>query len=236
MENQEIVALRQQMQELQALLALQQKESLQFQSANTSMIGQKEYQSPPAKQTIDDQQEKESIISSETSEQETGVKRTLSEASEGSTDASTDSSTSNSKKSKDFQQTFPRVNLLHERLSPKEFLIRLETNLPRDVMNSQLKTTFSKLQTFRESFIIPLSTQVPESKQIDLNDDYTSLINMIEFKDMFRSVFIDGCNVPRIGRRKDTPVIPDTNERAAYRNFISNCWFILGNNRKIKLH
>jgi hypothetical protein len=33
MENQEIVALRQQMQELQALLALQQKESLQFQSA-----------------------------------------------------------------------------------------------------------------------------------------------------------------------------------------------------------
>lgn len=128
------------------------------------------------------------------------------------------------------------MNLLHERLSPKEFLIRLETNLPRDVMNSQLKTTFSKLQTFRESFIIPLSTQVPESKQIDLNDDYTSLINMIEFKDMFRSVFIDGCNVPRIGRRKDTPVIPDTNERAAYRNFISNCWFILGNNRKIKLH
>lgn len=68
MENQEIVALRQQMQELQALLALQQKKSLQFQSANTSMIGQKEYQSPPAKQTIDDQHEKESIASSETSE------------------------------------------------------------------------------------------------------------------------------------------------------------------------
>ncbi len=232
MENQEIVALRQQMEELQALLALQQNQS---QSANTSMIGQNEYQSPPAKQTIDEQQEKESI-SSETSEQEAGVKRTLSEASEGSTDASTDSSSSNSKKSKDFQQTFPRVNLLHERLSPKEFLIRLETNLPRDVMDSQLKTTFSQLQTFRENFIIPLSTQVPESKQIDLNDDYTSLINMIEFKDMFRSVFIDGCNVPRIGRKKDAPVIPDTNERAAYRNFISNCWFLLGNNRKIKQH
>jgi len=232
MENQEIVALRQQMEELQALLALQQNQS---QSANTSMIGQNEYQSPPAKQTIDEQQEKASI-SSEISEQEAGVKRTLSEASEGSTDASTDSSSSNSKKSKDFQQTFPRVNLLHERLSPKEFLIRLETNLPRDVMDSQLKTTFSQLQTFRENFIIPLSTQVPESKQIDLNDDYTSLINMIEFKDMFRSVFIDGCNVPRIGRKKDAPVIPDTNERAAYRNFISNCWFLLGNNRKIKQH
>jgi hypothetical protein len=232
MENQEIVALRQQMEELQALLALQQNQS---QSANTSMIGQNEYQSPPAKQTIDEHQEKESV-SSETSEREVGVKRTLSEASEGSTDASTDSSSSNSKKSKDFQQTFPRVNLLHERLSPKEFLIRLETNLPRDVMDSQLKTTFSQLQTFRENFIIPLSTQVPESKQIDLNDDYTSLINMIEFKDMFRSVFIDGCNVPRIGRKKDAPVIPDTNERAAYRNFISNCWFLLGNNRKIKQH
>ena len=225
MENQEIVALRQQMEELQALLALQQNQS---QSANTSMIGQNEYQSPPAKQTIDEHQEKESV-SSETSEREVGVKRTLSEASEGSTDASTDSSSSNSKKSKDFQQTFPR-------LSPKEFLIRLETNLPRDVMDSQLKTTFSQLQTFRENFIIPLSTQVPESKQIDLNDDYTSLINMIEFKDMFRSVFIDGCNVPRIGRKKDAPVIPDTNERAAYRNFISNCWFLLGNNRKIKQH
>ena len=232
MENQEIVALRQQMEELQALLALQQNQS---QSANTSMIGQNEYQSPPAKQTIDEQQEKESV-SSETSEREVGVKRTSSEASEGSTDASTDSSSSNSKKSKDFQQTFPRVNLLHERLSPKEFLIRLETNLPRDVMVSQLKTTFSQLQTFRENFIIPLSTQVPESKQIDLNDDYTSLINMIEFKDMFRSVFIDGCNVPRIGRKKDAPFIPDTNERAAYRNFISNCWFLLGNNRKIKQH
>lgn len=235
MENQEIVALRQQMQKLQALMALQQNESLQSQSANTSMIGQNEYQSPPAKQTIDEHQEKESV-SSETSEREVGVKRTLSEASEGSTDASTDSSSSNSKKSKDFQQTFPRVNLLHERLSPKEFLIRLETNLPRDVMDSQLKTTFSQLQTFRENFIIPLSTQVPESKQIDLNDDYTSLINMIEFKDMFKSVFIDGCNVPRIGRKKDAPVIPDTNERAAYRNFISNCWFLLGNNRKIKQH
>jgi hypothetical protein len=94
MENQEIVALRQQMEELQALLALQQNQS---QSANTSMIGQNEYQSPPAKQTIDEHQEKESV-SSETSEREVGVKRTLSEASEGSTDASTDSSSSNSKK------------------------------------------------------------------------------------------------------------------------------------------
>ena len=231
MENQELQALKQQMQRMQDVLTPLQKQSLL--SANTSTIVQKEYQSP-AKQTTDEQEEKESDESSETSEPEISMKRTLTDATEGSTDSSTSKSIQ-AKKIKSFQQTSPRVNLLHERLSPKDFMLRLQTNLSVEEMNNQLKTTFLPLQTFRERFIIPLSAQaqVPDSKVIDLNEDYSSAINMVEFKEMYRLVFVNGCNVTRVGRKKNTPVVPDTSEKKAYRNFISNCWFILGETTNI---
>ena len=225
MENQELQALKEQIQRMQDVLTSQQKQSL-LSANNTSTIVQKEYQSPPAKKTTDEQEEKESDKSLETSEPESSIKRTFTDASEGSTDSSTSKSIQ-AKKIKNFQQTSPRVNLLHERLSPKDFMLRLQTNLSVEEMNNQLKTTFSPLQTFRESFIIPLSAQaqVPDSKVIDLD---SSSINMVEFKEMYRSVFVNGCNVTRVGRKKNIPVVPDTEERTSYRNFISNCWFVLG--------
>lgn len=224
MENQELEALKEQIQRMQDVLTSQQKQSL-LSANNTSTIVQKEYQSP-AKQTTDEQEEKESDESLETSEPESSIKRTLTDASEGSTDSTTSKSIQ-AKKIKNFQQTSPRVNLLHERLSPKDFMLRLQTNLSVEEMNNQLKTTFSPLQIFRESFIIPLSAQaqVPDSKVIDLD---SSSINMVEFKEMYRSVFVNGCNVTRVGRKKNTPAVPDTEERTAYRHFISNCWFVLG--------
>lgn len=224
MENQELQALKEQIQRMQDVLTSQQKQSL-LSANNTSTIVQNEYQSP-AKQTTDEQEEKESDESSETSELESSIKRTFTDASEGSTDSSTSKSIQ-AKKIKNFQQTSPRVNLLHERLSPKDFMLRLQTNLSVEEMNNQLKTTFSPLQIFRESFIIPLSAQaqVPDSKVIDLD---SSSINMVEFKEMYRSVFVNGCNVTRVGRKKNIPVVPDTEERTSYRNFISNCWFVLG--------
>lgn len=224
MENQELQALKEQIQRMQDVLTSQQKQSL-LSANNTSTIVQNEYQSP-AKQTTDEQEEKESDKSLETSEPESSIKRTFTDASEGSTDSSTSKSIQ-AKKIKNFQQTSPRVNLLHERLSPKDFMLRLQTNLSVEEMNNQLKTTFSPLQIFRESFIIPLSAQaqVPDSKVIDLD---SSSINMVEFKEMYRSVFVNGCNVTRVGRKKNIPVVPDTEERTSYRNFISNCWFVLG--------
>ena len=224
MENQELEALKEQIQRMQDVLTSQQKQSL-LSANNTSTIVQNEYQSP-AKQTTDEQEEKESDKLLETSEPERSIKRTLTDASEGSTDSSTSKSIQ-AKKIKNFQQTSPRVNLLHERLSPKDFMLRLQTNLSVEEMNNQLKTTFSPLQIFRESFIIPLSAQaqVPDSKVIDLD---SSSINMVEFKEMYRSVFVNGCNVTRVGRKKNIPVVPDTEERTSYRNFISNCWFVLG--------
>ena len=108
MENQELQALKHQMQRMQEVLTSQQKQSLL--SANTSTIVQKEYQSPPAKKTTDEQEEKESDESSETSELESSIKRTFTDASECSTDSSTSKSIQ-AKKIKIF---------LHERLSPKE--------------------------------------------------------------------------------------------------------------------
>ena len=116
MENQELQALKEQIQRMQDVLTSQQKQSL-LSANNTSTIVQNEYQSP-AKQTTDEQEEKESDESSETSEPEISMKRTLTDATEGSTDSSTSKSIQ-AKKIKSFQQTSPRVNLLHERLSPK---------------------------------------------------------------------------------------------------------------------
>lgn len=231
MENQELQALKQQMQRMHDVLTPQQKESLL--SANSSTIVQKEYQSP-AKQTTDEQEEKESDDSSETSEPKSSMKRALTDASESSTDSSSSKSIQ-AKKFKFFQQTCPRVNLLHERLSPKDFMLRLQTNLSVEEMNKQLKITFSPLQIFRESFIIPLSAQaqIPDSKVVDLDEDYSSSINMVDFKEMYRVVFVNGCNVTRVGRKKNIPVVPDTEERTSYRNFISNCWFVLGETTNI---
>ena len=52
--------------------------------------------------------------------------------------------------------------------------------------------------------------------------------NRAEFSKDYKSLFVEGCNVLRRIRGKDQEVIPDKVARTAYRNYISDCWFILG--------
>ena len=166
-----------------------------------------------------------SECSTDTTSTENMKKRTISECSS----SISKTSETGPKTKKKYQRTSPRVNLGCERLSVVEFNNRLATLLSKDVMAKQLRGTFPRLHRFRKRYIIPLSKQVSSIKTpLDLNDIDRTAFNMDQFSKDYKSIFIEGCNVPRVKRLGDQEVIPDTPERIAYRNFISDCWFILG--------
>ena len=163
-------------------------------------------------------------------------KRTISECSTTSATSGTSPATAENEKKKTnplkktkYQKTSPRVNLVCERLSVDQFATRINDRLSKDVMEKQLLRTFPRLYAFRKFYIIPLSNQISSSNtSIELKDIDRTDFNMDEFLKDYKSLFVEGCNVLRRIRGKDQEVIPDKVARAAYRNFISDCWFILG--------
>ena len=121
------------------------------------------------------------------------------------------------------------MNLVCERLSVDQFTKRLKDRLSKDVMEKQLLRNFPRLYAFRKSYIIPLSNQISSSnKSIELKDNDRTGFKMDEFSKDYKSLFVQGCNVLRKVRGKDQEIIPDKAARTAYRNYISDCWFILG--------
>lgn len=162
--------------------------------------------------------------------------RTISECSTSSATSGTGPANAGNEKKKNnppkktkYQKTSPRVNLVCERLSVDQFATRLSNRLSKDVMEKQLRRTFPRLYAFRKCYIIPLSNQICSSNtSIELKDIDRTGFKMDEFLKEYKSLFVEGCNVLRRIRGKDQEVIPDKEARAAYRNFISDCWFILG--------
>lgn len=172
-----------------------------------------------------------SECSTDSTSTENMKKRTISECSS----SISKTSETGPKTKKKYQRTSPRVNLVCERISVDEFNKRLATLLSKNVMAKQLRGTFPRLHTFRKRYIIPLSKQVSSIKNpLDLNDIDRTAFNMDQFSKDYKSIFIEGCNVLREKRLGDQEIIPDTPERIAYRNFISDCWFILGKYKYIK--
>ena len=172
-----------------------------------------------------------SECSTDSTSTENMKKRTISECSS----SISKTSETGPKTKKKYQRTSPRVNLVCERISVDEFNKRLATLLSKNVMAKQLRGTFPRLHTFRKRYIIPLSKQVSSIKNpLDLNDIDRTAFNMDQFSKDYKSIFIEGCNALREKRLGDQEIIPDTPERIAYRNFISNCWFILGKYKYIK--
>ena len=158
-------------------------------------------------------------------EPSTSTEPSLESLSEAPTDSSPTTIVSERKKSKkELKQTSARVNLFCEQLTLDQFHQRLEQNLNKEVLETQLKRNFHELHEFRESFIRPLSGEVP--RIVDLKDATEADLNA--FTVAYKKVFVDGCNVPRVKRISDQPAVKDTEQRKAYRNFLSNCWFILG--------
>ena len=162
--------------------------------------------------------------------------RTISEYSTSSATSGTGPANAGNEKKKNnppkktkYQKTSPRVNLVCERLSVDQFATRLSDRLSKDVMEKQLRRTFPRLYAFRKCYIIPLSNQICSSNtSIELKDIDRTGFKMDEFLKDYKSLFVEGCNVLRRIRGKDQEVIPDKEARAAYRNYISDCWFILG--------
>ena len=158
-------------------------------------------------------------------EPSTSTEPSLESLSEAPTDFSPTTIVSERKKSKkELKQTSARVNLFCEQLTLDQFHQRLEQNLNKEVLETQLKRNFHELHEFRESFIKPLSGEVP--RIVDLKDATEADLNA--FTVAYKKVFVDGCNVPRVKRISGQPAVTDTEQRIAYRNFLSNCWFILG--------
>ena len=121
------------------------------------------------------------------------------------------------------------MNLVCERLSVDQFTKRLKDRLSKDVMEKQLLRNFPRLYAFRKSYIIPLSNQISSTNtSIELKDNDRTGFKMDEFLKDYKSLFVQGCNVLRKVRGKDQEIIPDKAARTAYRNYISDCWFILG--------
>jgi hypothetical protein len=156
--------------------------------------------------------------------------RTISECSTTSaTSGTSPASAGNEKKKTKYQKTSPRVNLVCERLSVDQFTKRLKDRLSKDVMEKQLLRNFPRLYAFRKSYIIPLSNQISSTNtSIELKDNDRTGFKMDEFLKDYKSLFVQGCNVLRKVRGKDQEIIPDKAARTAYRNYISDCWFILG--------
>lgn len=231
----EILLLQQQLQLNQQQMQQQQlllESLLQKQNAQTAINSQNDFQTPTRLLGEADE------VSNSSVKDIIGVKRSISTDSSASTESSTElllqsssetttfsTATTVSERKKSKQEVKQRVNLFCERLTLDEFRKRLERNLSKEVLETQLKMTFKELYVFRESFIIPLSGKVPEI--VDLKDATATDLN--KFTEAYMTVFVEGCNVLRVNRIIGQPAVPDTKLRKAYRNFISNCWFILGN-------
>ena len=248
-----VEAIQQQLQQQQLLcaqltgqLALAQMQSTSSLLEPTKSISQKQIlevdqnaTSIASKRTISECSQDSSVTSTENQKisktQHDGAelsspKRTISECSTTSATSGTSPATAeNEKKKTKYQKTSPRVNLVCERLSVDQFATRLNDRLSKDVMEKQLLSFFPRLYAFRKLYIIPLSNQISSSNtSIELKDIDRTGFNMDEFLKDYKSLFVEGCNVLRRIRGKDQEVIPDKVARTAYRNYISDCWFILG--------
>ena len=238
--------------QLEGKLALAQMQSTSSLLEPTKSISQKEIlevdqiASPVAsKRTISESSQDSSLTSAKNQkksktqhdgEELSTPERTISECSTTSATSGTspasagneEKKTNPPKKTK-YQKTSPRVNLVCERLSVAQFTTRLQDRLSKDVMEKQLLRNFPRLYAFRKSYIIPLSNQISSSNtSIELKDIDRTGFKMDEFSKDYKSLFVQGCNVLRKVRGKDQEVIPDKAARTAYRNYISDCWFILG--------
>ena len=248
-----VEAIQQQLQQHQLLcaqlegkLALAQMQSTSSLLEPTKSISQKEIlkldqiASPAAsKRTISESSQDSSLTSAENQkksktqhdgEELSTPERTISECSTTSaTSGTSPASAGNEKKKTKYQKTSPRVNLVCERLSVDQFTKRLKDRLSKDVMEKQLLRNFPRLYAFRKSYIIPLSNQISSTNtSIELKDNDRTGFKMDEFLKDYKSLFVQGCNVLRKVRGKDQEIIPDKAARTAYRNYISDCWFILG--------
>ena len=248
-----VEAIQQQLQQHQLLcaqlegkLALAQMQSTSSLLEPTKSISQKEIlevdqiASPVAsKRTISESSQDSSLTSAKNQkksktqhdgEELSTPERTISECSTTSaTSGTSPASAGNEKKKTKYQKTSPRVNLVCERLSVDQFATRLNDRLSKDVMEKQLLSFFPRLYAFRKLYIIPLSNQISSSNtSIELKDIDRTGFNMDEFLKDYKSLFVEGCNVLRRVRGKDQEIIPDKAARKAYRNYISDCWFILG--------
>ena len=248
-----VEAIQQQLQQHQLLcaqlegkLALAQMQSTSSLLEPTKSISQKEIlevdqiASPVAsKRTISESSQDSSLTSAKNQkksktqhdgEELSTPERTISECSTTSaTSGTSPASAGNEKKKTKYQKTSPRVNLVCERLSVDQFTKRLKDRLSKDVMEKQLLRNFPRLYAFRKSYIIPLSNQISSTNtSIELKDNDRTGFKMDEFLKDYKSLFVQGCNVLRKVRGKDQEIIPDKAARTAYRNYISDCWFILG--------
>ena len=232
--------------QLEGKLALAQMQSTSSLLEPTKSISQKEIlevdqiASPVAsKRTISESSQDSSLTSAKNQkksktqhdgEELSTPERTISECSTTSaTSGTSPASAGNEKKKTKYQKTSPRVNLVCERLSVDQFTKRLKDRLSKDVMEKQLLRNFPRLYAFRKSYIIPLSNQISSTNtSIELKDIDRAGFKMAEFSKDYKSLFVEGCNVLRRVRGKDQEIIPDKAARTAYRNYISDCWFILG--------
>ena len=232
--------------QLEGKLALAQMQSTSSLLEPTKSISQKEIlevdqiASPVAsKRTISESSQDSSLTSAKNQkksktqhdgEELSTPERTISECSTTSaTSGTSPASAGNEKKKTKYQKTSPRVNLVCERLSVDQFTKRLKDRLSKDVMEKQLLRNFPRLYAFRKSYIIPLSNQISSTNtSIELKDIDRAGFKMAEFSKDYKSLFVEGCNVLRRVRGKDQEIIPDKAARKAYRNYISDCWFILG--------
>ena len=232
--------------QLEGKLALAQMQSTSSLLEPTKSISQKEIlevdqiASPVAsKRTISESSQDSSLTSAKNQkksktqhdgEELSTPERTISECSTTSaTSGTSPASAGNEKKKTKYQKTSPRVNLVCERLSVDQFTKRLKDRLSKDEMEKQLLRNFPRLYAFRKSYIIPLSNQISSTNtSIELKDIDRAGFKMAEFSKDYKSLFVEGCNVLRRVRGKDQEIIPDKAARKAYRNYISDCWFILG--------
>ena len=111
-------------------------------------------------------------------------------------------------------------------LTFSEFEQRLKDKLPDAVMESELLKKFPSLHQFRLAYIIPLAAMYPGQKQIELS--ITDPAFLAGFLGSYRSIFTEGCHIPREPRKEGVKPTPETKERIMYRITIKDIWELLG--------
>lgn len=110
-------------------------------------------------------------------------------------------------------------------LSPYQFNCRLSERLSKEKMALVLASCFPEFNSFRDTFLQPLSIIGETIVAVENIKGF----NSAEFSQQYSTLFVHGCLVQRMKRKRESKAEQDTKERIQYRNLLSVLWSDLGN-------
>ena len=103
----------------------------------------------------------------------------------------------------------------------------MAARLSEDVVETELMIKFLSLYAAREEFIIPLTRKFSCARNIDLSNIVGDDVFRRGFESSYDSIFVKGCQIPRIPRAAGMRAFPESKQRIIFRNLIKDLWEIL---------